>query len=57
MIIDGKGIAAQIEEEIKAKVRTYTTRKPCLAVILVGAHPASLIYIKRKTEACQRAGI
>ena len=57
MIIDGKAIAAQIEQEIKEKVRHYKTRKPCLAVILVGSHPASLIYVKRKTEACERVGI
>lgn len=57
MIIDGKEIARQIEEEVKIKVRSYETRKPCLAVILVGTHPASLIYVKRKTEACEKAGI
>jgi len=57
MLIDGKEIARKIEEEIKEKVSRYKIRKPCLAVILVGSHPASLIYVKRKTEACERAGI
>lgn len=57
MLIDGKEIARQIEEEVKSKVSGYKTRKPCLAVILVGSHPASLIYVKRKTEACEKAGI
>lgn len=57
MLIDGKEISRQIEAEIKNKVSTYKTCKPCLAVILVGSHPASLIYVKRKTEACEKAGI
>ncbi len=57
MLIDGKEIAQQIELEVKEKVSRYTKRKPCLAVILVGSHPASLIYVKRKTEACAKAGI
>lgn len=57
MIIDGKAIASQIEQEIKERVAQYKKRKPCLAVILVGSHPASQIYVKRKTEACEKAGI
>lgn len=57
MIIDGKKIANEIQEEIKAKIQHYTKRKPCLAVVLVGDHPASKIYVSRKTQACQAVGI
>lgn len=57
MIIDGKQIADEIQNEIKVKINTYPTRPPCLAVIIVGNNPASIIYIGRKTLACQSVGI
>lgn len=57
MIIDGKKIAAQVQQEIKEQLVTMGGRKPCLAVIIVGSHPASLIYIDRKTKACGETGI
>lgn len=57
MIIDGQKIAATITEEIRLEVESMQGRKPCLRVILVGSHPASLIYIKRKIEAAKKAGI
>ena len=52
MIIDGKKIADEIQQEIKAAINGLPGRPPCLAVILVGDHPPSQIYVKRKTEAC-----
>jgi len=33
------------------------THKPCLAIILVGDDPASLVYTKKKHDACARVGI
>ena len=57
MIIDGKKIADDIQQEIKEKIQQLLTRPPCLAVVLVGVHPPSQIYVKRKTEACQSVGI
>jgi methylenetetrahydrofolate dehydrogenase (NADP+)/methenyltetrahydrofolate cyclohydrolase len=57
MIIDGKQIANEIQKEIQNTIRTYSTRPPCLAVILVGNNPASLVYIDRKTLACQSVGM
>jgi methylenetetrahydrofolate dehydrogenase (NADP+)/methenyltetrahydrofolate cyclohydrolase len=57
MIIDGKRIAEEIQREIKAFTAPMTQRKPCLAVILVGNHPASQIYVKRKTQACEMVGM
>jgi len=56
-IIDGKAIADQIQAEIKETVDNLVGRKPCLAVILVGEHPASVIYVNRKTQACAQSGI
>lgn len=57
MLIDGKKIAGQIQSEIKEMLSQQPGRKPCLAVILVGEHPASLIYVDRKTKACADVGI
>jgi methylenetetrahydrofolate dehydrogenase (NADP+)/methenyltetrahydrofolate cyclohydrolase len=57
MIIDGKGIAETIQQEIKGEVDTIQGRKPCLAVILVGENPASKIYVSRKAKACSDTGI
>lgn len=58
MIIDGKKIAQEIQEEIKQSLLNEpNSRPPCLAVLLVGSHPASKIYIQRKTQACKEVGI
>lgn len=57
MIIDGKAIALGIQEEIRQSVNAIQGQKPCLAVILVGNHPPSEIYVNRKTEACKDVGI
>lgn len=58
MLIDGKSIAEQIQLEIKQVLSQMTgSRKPCLAVIIVGNHPASQIYVNKKTQACSEVGI
>lgn len=57
MIIDGKKIAEEIQQEIKHTIQRYSTRPPCLAVVLVGHHPPSQIYVNRKTQACAEVGI
>lgn len=57
MIIDGKKIAEEIQAEIKLTIDSIAGRKPCLAVILVGTHLPSQIYVERKTEACASVGI
>ena len=57
MIIDGKKIALDIQNEIKNILLDNKNRKPCLAVVLVGNHPASRIYVNRKSKACEDVGI
>lgn len=57
MLINGKTIAAEIQQEIKLFLETQQGEKPCLAVIIVGNHAASLIYVARKTQACAEVGI
>jgi methylenetetrahydrofolate dehydrogenase (NADP+)/methenyltetrahydrofolate cyclohydrolase len=56
MIISGKDIALQIEEQIKEIVSNLAV-KPCLAVVLVGSHSPSQTYVKAKQKACERVGI
>jgi methylenetetrahydrofolate dehydrogenase (NADP+)/methenyltetrahydrofolate cyclohydrolase len=59
-IINGKAIAENLLNSIKSKVEARTMagkRAPCLAVILVGADPASAIYVRNKRKACEKAGI
>ena len=55
-IIDGKAIAAQCRAEIAQEVAAMT-RKPSLAVIIVGENPASQVYVRNKEKACIEAGI
>lgn len=58
-IIDGKAIAASIRREVKQRVRQRLAdglRPPGLAVILVGADPASEVYVYNKRKACDEVG-
>ncbi|WP_368919497.1 bifunctional methylenetetrahydrofolate dehydrogenase/methenyltetrahydrofolate cyclohydrolase FolD [Providencia vermicola] len=58
-IIDGKTIAQTIRQEVAQKVQQRIEqgkRAPGLAVILVGANPASQIYVGSKRRACEEVG-
>ncbi len=55
-LIDGKAIAAATRAEVAKQVATLKT-KPGLAVILVGADPASEVYVRNKEKAVQEAGM
>jgi methylenetetrahydrofolate dehydrogenase (NADP+)/methenyltetrahydrofolate cyclohydrolase len=59
-IIDGKGVAATVRDEIRARVRKLRQEHhgvPGLAVILVGDDPASAAYVRSKAKACEEVGI
>jgi len=59
-LIDGKAIAAQIKEEIKAEVASILDaekRGPHLAAILVGEDPASQTYVAAKEKASHEVGM
>ncbi len=59
-IIDGKAIAADIRQQLKKQIDERLQsggRRPGLAVILVGADPASEIYVRNKRKACEEAGL
>lgn len=58
-IIDGKGLAVRIQEELKTRVDVCAQKghRPRLAVVLVGEDPASQVYVRNKVRACERTGI
>ena len=59
-LIDGKMVAGETRQKLKAKVDSYLEkglRPPGLAVILVGDNPASELYVKNKISACKKVGI
>lgn len=58
-IIDGKAIALQIKNELKAAVqdRKANGKKiPHLAAVLVGNDSASMTYVQNKVKACEEIG-
>ena len=57
-LIDGKLISAQIKEELKDKVTKMKSLgvEVTLAVIQVGADPASSVYVRNKKKACEYVG-
>ena len=58
-LIDGKRISAEIKEELRTKASLWKQegREVTLAVILVGADPASCVYVNNKKKACEFIGI
>ena len=58
MIIDGKKIAEELREKIKGDIKKISdNKKPGLAVILIGQHPASQIYVRNKEKVANEVGI
>ena len=60
MIIDGKLIASQLRQKIAEDVIQLKLKRniiPGLAVVLVGDHPASKLYVRNKIAACKQVGI
>lgn len=59
-ILDGKAIAAELRSQIRSQIDARRERNahiPGLAVVLVGADPASQIYVRNKRRACEETGI
>lgn len=59
-LIDGKKIASEIQEELKAETEKWVAqgnRRPSLVAILVGENPASSTYVSNKMKAAQNVGI
>ncbi len=58
-LIDGKRISQQIKDELREEVERLKEkgRNACLAVVQVGADPASTVYVRNKKKACEYIGI
>ena len=55
IVMDGKALAAKIKEEVRCKAELLS-KKPGLAVILVGDNPASRVYVNGKKKDCGECG-
>ncbi|MGJ8647843.1 MAG: bifunctional methylenetetrahydrofolate dehydrogenase/methenyltetrahydrofolate cyclohydrolase FolD [Marinomonas colpomeniae] len=58
--IDGKLLADEIVEEVSKEVADFTAKYdvvPGLAVVLVGADPASSVYVRNKVKRAVQAGL
>ncbi len=57
-ILSGTALAAKIRGELKERTADLKQRgiTPGLAVILVGDDPASQVYVRNKTKACEEIG-
>ncbi|NBC49242.1 MAG: bifunctional methylenetetrahydrofolate dehydrogenase/methenyltetrahydrofolate cyclohydrolase FolD [Gammaproteobacteria bacterium] len=58
-LLDGKATAAEVRAEVAARVAERTAAglaAPGLAVVLVGEHPASQVYVRNKRKACAEVG-
>ena len=58
-LIDGKALSQVVKNEVALRVSALAAKghKPQLVVILVGADPASLIYVRNKVKACAETGM
>lgn len=59
-IISGTNLSKQIKQEVATQILDYRSqgkRSPGLAVILVGADPASQVYVNSKRKSCAEIGI
>ena len=59
IIIDGKELAKKIRQNLKTECDELKRKgiQPKLAVIMVGDNPASKIYVRNKSKACEEVGI
>ena len=58
-VIDGKAIAQELRGQFAARVATLRASGviPALAVVIVGDHPASKVYVRNKSLACEQVGM
>jgi methylenetetrahydrofolate dehydrogenase (NADP+)/methenyltetrahydrofolate cyclohydrolase len=59
-IIDGKGIAQEVRNEVRKAIDGMVgrgLRRPGLAVVMVGDNPASQVYVRNKRRSCEECGI
>jgi len=59
-VIDGTAVARGVRERVREDVAAFRAEHgviPGLATVIVGDDPASRIYVRRKGEACEEAGM
>jgi len=58
-LINGTLLSQQLRADIAQRIATLTARgkRPGLAVVLVGADPASQVYVRNKVKACEEVGM
>jgi len=58
-IIDGKRIADAVRAELRPRIAGLRARgvTPGLAAVIVGDDPASVLYVKMKSQACEEMGL
>ncbi|HET7200987.1 MAG TPA: tetrahydrofolate dehydrogenase/cyclohydrolase catalytic domain-containing protein, partial [Burkholderiales bacterium] len=58
-IIDGKAIARELREELLRRIANLVAKgmRPGLAMLRVGDHPASSVYVRNKLKACDEVGL
>ena len=60
VLLDGKAVAAKVRREVAQRAADFTARhgrRPGPAVVQVGDHPASSVYVRNKRRSSQEAGI
>src|SRR4029077_10099800 len=58
-IIDGNAIARELRGELLRRIASLAAKgvRPGLAMVRVGDHPASSVYVRNKIKACDEAGL
>jgi methylenetetrahydrofolate dehydrogenase (NADP+)/methenyltetrahydrofolate cyclohydrolase len=60
VLLDGKAVAARVRAEVAQRSADFAAlhgRRPGLAVVQVGEHPASSVYVRNKRRSSHEAGI
>jgi methylenetetrahydrofolate dehydrogenase (NADP+) / methenyltetrahydrofolate cyclohydrolase len=60
LLLEGKAVAARVRAEVAQRAAEFAARygrSPGLAVVQVGEHPASSVYVRNKRRSSQEAGI
>jgi methylenetetrahydrofolate dehydrogenase (NADP+)/methenyltetrahydrofolate cyclohydrolase len=56
-LIDGNQIAQEVLDELRCKIASFETDKPCVTFVRVGDDPASISYVKKKEKTAASLGI
>ena len=58
-LMDGKKLAQKVKDELSIEVQELNKKGiyPKLAVIMVGNNPASKIYVRNKSKACNDVNV